>query len=114
MGSLWFTRLFPHGCAFFLTPSFIIAESDISYDILNWFLNKKFVVATPGTWKLVCCHDFTNYLLDLAYSKAKEGGGFEQEHKDSPAKDVMLDEKKLDFRTCEKRYEPIKLLPLGS
>ncbi|PVH80903.1 hypothetical protein DL98DRAFT_571518 [Cadophora sp. DSE1049] len=110
VGRLRFTRLFPHGCAFLLTPSFIIAEPERSYEILNWFLNKKFVNTTAGTWKLVCCHDFRGYLLDLANSKAKEKEDFEQEHKDKPAKDSMLYQKKLDFRHCETRYKLYKAL----
>jgi len=109
-GRLRFTRLFPHGCAFLLSPSFIIAEPERSYELLNWFLNKKFVNTTAGTWKLVCCHDFRGYLLDLANSKAKEKEDFEQEHKDKPAKDSMLYQKKLDFSHCETRYKLYKAL----
>ncbi|KAH7413437.1 hypothetical protein BKA64DRAFT_354531 [Cadophora sp. MPI-SDFR-AT-0126] len=110
VGRLRFTRLFPHGCAFLLTPSFIVAEPERSHEILNWFLNKKFVNTTAGTWKLVCCHDFRGYILDLANSKAREKEEFEQEHKDKPAKDSMLYQKKLDFRHCEIRYKIYKLL----
>ncbi|KAG4427562.1 hypothetical protein IFR05_016955, partial [Cadophora sp. M221] len=98
VGRLRFTRLFPHGCAFLLTPSFLVAEPALSHTILNWFLKSpksKFATAVPGTWKLVCCHNFTNYLLDLANSKAKEKEDFEREHKNSPAKDSMLQQNKL-------------------
>jgi chromo domain-containing protein 1 len=31
-------RLFPHGCAFLLTPSFLVAEPQKAYELLNWFL----------------------------------------------------------------------------
>ncbi|KAH9206905.1 hypothetical protein DL95DRAFT_65371 [Leptodontidium sp. 2 PMI_412] len=113
VGRLRFTRLFPHGCAFLLTPSFLIAEPELSYTILNWFLispKSKFATAVPGTWKLVCCHNFTNYLFDLANSKVKEKEDFEREHKDSPAKDSMLHQKKLSFSHCETRYKLHKAL----
>ncbi|KAK0127922.1 hypothetical protein ONS96_007421 [Cadophora gregata f. sp. sojae] len=110
VGRLRFTRLFPHGCAFLLTPSFIIAEPEYSYHILNWFLNTKFVTSIGGTWKLVCCHNFRGYLLDLANSKAKENQDFEREHKDKPAKDAMLSQKRLDFRHCDTRFKLYKAL----
>ncbi|KAG4427215.1 hypothetical protein IFR05_017303, partial [Cadophora sp. M221] len=108
-----FTRLFPHGCAFLLTPSFLVAEPALSHTILNWFLTSpesKFTTAVAGTWKLICCHNFTNYLLDLANSKVKEKEDFEREHKDSPAKDSMLHEKQLSFSHCETRYKLHKAL----
>ncbi|KAH7370875.1 hypothetical protein BKA65DRAFT_25624 [Rhexocercosporidium sp. MPI-PUGE-AT-0058] len=113
VGRLRFTRLFPHGCAFLLTPSFLIAEPELSYTILNWFLASpkgKFATAVPGTWKLVCSHNFTDYLLDLASSKVKEKEDFEREHRDSPAKDSMLHQKQLSFSHCETRYKLHKVL----
>ncbi|CZT10504.1 uncharacterized protein RCO7_07499 [Rhynchosporium graminicola] len=113
VGRLKFTRLFPHGCAILLTPSFLIAEPEHSSTILNWFLGpskSKFAAAIPGTWKLVVCHNFTSYLLDLANSKAKEKEVFEKQHRDSPAKDPILHEKKLSYGHCETRYKLLKTL----
>ncbi len=113
LGRVRLTRLFPHGCAFFLTPSFLIAEPEMTYEILKWFLlglKPKYSNVTPGTWKLVCCFGFADYVLELANSKASEKESFEIEHKDKPAKDSMLNEKKLSFNHCEIRYKIHKAL----
>ncbi|KAL2066704.1 hypothetical protein VTL71DRAFT_2776 [Oculimacula yallundae] len=113
VGRLRFTRLFPHGCAIFLTPSFLVAEPEHANSILKWFLGSKkgkFASSLPGTWKLVGCHNLTTYLLELANSKAKEKENFERQHRDSPAKDSMLHQKKLSYSHCEERYKLHKTL----
>ncbi|KAI9053966.1 hypothetical protein LZ554_002910 [Drepanopeziza brunnea f. sp. 'monogermtubi'] len=110
LGKIKLTRLLPQGCAFLVTPSFLVAEPELSYDLLEWFLHKKFPTSTPGTWKLVCCYSFGDFMLDLANSKVLEKEAFEREHRDNPAKDSMLNEKKLGFLHCEMRYKIHALL----
>lgn len=62
-------RLFPHGGAVFLTPSFLITQPERTHDILKWF-QRKLSSSTPGTWKLVVPNECRQYLLDLAVEKA--------------------------------------------
>ncbi|KAK6583590.1 hypothetical protein PZA11_003320 [Diplocarpon coronariae] len=104
LGTIKFTRLFPHGCAFLLTPSFLVAEPELSHDLLRWFF-LKFKSSTPGTWKLVCCSKFKDYILDLADAKVMEKEAFEKIHRDDPARESMLKQKKLSYDLCELRYK---------
>ncbi len=62
-------RLFPHGGAVFLTPSFLITQPERTYDLLKWF-QRKLSFSTQGTWRLVLPHQCRQYLLDLAVEKA--------------------------------------------
>jgi len=113
MGSITSTRLFPHGCAFLLTPSFLVSEPGYFLHLLDWFLMRekgKFYNSIKGTWKIVCCHGLSQYLLDLANSKASENKDFEFENRDKPNKDALLEEKGLDWTRCKLRYKLHKLL----
>jgi chromo domain-containing protein 1 len=113
MGQLNAIRLFPHGCAFLLTPSFLVAEPHNAYQILSWFLGggkPKYLLSTPRTWKLVCCHNFADYILELANSKAAEKDTFELKYQNDPAKDAKLYDAGLSFNECNLRYKLHKLL----
>jgi chromo domain-containing protein 1 len=65
LGQITITPLFPIGAAIFVTPSFLVAEPAMTYKLLKWF-QTKLKMATPGSYKLVGCHDLRSYLLDLA------------------------------------------------
>lgn len=116
MGQLSAIRLFPHGCAFLLTPSLLVAEPHSVYQILDWFivggvkLKPKYLISTPRTWKLVCCHDFIGYALEVAISKAAEKDAFELKHRDDPAKDAKLHDAGLSFNECNLRWKIHKML----
>jgi hypothetical protein len=62
-------RLFPHGGAVFLTPSFLTTQPERTCDLLKWF-QRKLSTSTPGTWRLVLPNESRQYLLDLAIEKA--------------------------------------------
>ncbi|CZR53643.1 uncharacterized protein PAC_03523 [Phialocephala subalpina] len=100
MGRVTATRLFPQGCAMLLTPSFLVAEPQKAASFMNLFL-LKLNSAVPGSWKLVCASNISQYLMDLAISKALEKEAFETEHRDNPAKDAMLNDAGLSFTHCE-------------
>ncbi|KAH6669913.1 hypothetical protein B0J14DRAFT_107148 [Halenospora varia] len=109
LGLLTATRLFPHGSVFLLTPSFVVAEPEKALLILNWFFGKeltngKLQSSTSGTWKLVCCNNFSGYLLDLANSKACEREKFNEANKDKDSKDAEATQKGLGFEKCSLRY----------
>jgi hypothetical protein len=116
MGQLSAIRLFPHGCAFLLTPSFLVAEPLNAYHLLTWFVwgsggkAAKYLSSTARTWKLVCCHDFADYILDLAISKAAEKEALELKHRDDPAKDAILQDAGLSFSDCNTRFKIHRLL----
>ena len=109
-GQLTSTRLFPHGHAFLLTPSFLVSQPDRTYDLFKWFFRVKLLKATPRTWKLVCCHGLADYLLDLANSKASERDEFNAKHHDKPAKDAMAAQEGLSWLDCKARYSIHRLL----
>ncbi|PMD38739.1 hypothetical protein L207DRAFT_390959, partial [Hyaloscypha variabilis F] len=114
MGQLNAVRLFPHGCAFLLTPSFLVAEPHNAIQILSWFIlsgsKSKYLSSTPRTWKLVCCHDLLDYTLEIANSKAAEKDALELKHRDNPAKDAILHEAGLSFPECNNRYKLHRML----
>ncbi|KAE9362742.1 hypothetical protein N431DRAFT_391230, partial [Stipitochalara longipes BDJ] len=114
MGQLNAVRLFPHGCAFLLTPSFLVAEPHNALQVLNWFIcgggKPKYLLSTPRTWKLVCCHKLADYILEIANSKAAEKDALELKHRDNPAKDAILHDTGLSFNECNIRYKLHRLL----
>src|SRR5450432_1530611 len=65
-------RLFPHGGAVMLTPSFLLTQPQKTYELLVWF-QAKAATATTGSWKLVLPYDCRQYFLDLAIQKRAEG-----------------------------------------
>lgn len=108
MGRIRATRLFPRGCAFLVTPSFLVAEPQKAYDLFKWFLEQpkpKYLTTTPRSWKLVAARRLSNWLLDLAIAKAREKDDFEAKNHDKPAKDAMLKERGLSYDHCELRFK---------
>lgn len=101
-GKISATRLFPLGGAVFLTPSFLVAEPEKAHQFFKWLQNKLKV--TLGTWKIVCCYNLRDYLLDLACEKAVERDDFYEIHKDKPAKDALAIKEGLSYQTCEARF----------
>ncbi|KAI0137182.1 hypothetical protein BJ170DRAFT_573393 [Xylariales sp. AK1849] len=62
------TRLFPHGRAFLITPSFAISQPAELCQFLEWFqARSKYAPCV-----LVVCAGFIKYLLDLIVEKAEE------------------------------------------
>jgi hypothetical protein len=112
-GRINVTQLFPLGCAFLLTPSFLVAEPQMAYELLRWFLSQpkpKYTNTTPRTWKVVCCYRLADYLLEVANSKVVEKETFELKNHNKPAKDAMLRANGLSWDTCELRFKIHALL----
>ena len=113
MGQITATRLLPHGHAFFLTPSFLVAEPEKAYALVKWFGDRgkgKFAKSTPGTWKLVCAHNIRQYLLDLAIEKSAERDEVEAELQGQARKDAAIEEKGLSWATCSYRFQLHELI----
>jgi chromo domain-containing protein 1 len=66
------TRLFPHGRAFLITPSFAISEPAKLCQFLQFFQSRS----SFAPCVLVACANFPQYLLDLATEKARESDIF--------------------------------------
>lgn len=108
IGRIRATRLFPRGCAFLVTPSFLVAEPQKAYDLFRWFLEQpkpKYQTTTPRSWKLVAAYRLSSWLLDLAIAKARERDDFQAKNHDKPAKDAMLKERGLSYDHCELRFK---------
>jgi hypothetical protein len=71
MGKISATRIFPLGGAIFLTPTLVLSEPKKALACLTWF-HKKAERAVSGTWKIVTCHRFREYLYEIACEKALE------------------------------------------
>ena len=104
LGHISVVRIFPHGHAIFLTPSFLVAEPESARILISWFRNKIRKV-TPGTWKIVCAYEIRAYLLQLAIEKASERDEFYEQNKDKPAKDAMAAKRGLSYQACEARFK---------
>ncbi|KAG0647838.1 zinc finger 1 [Hyphodiscus hymeniophilus] len=103
-GQITSTRLLPHGHAFLLTPSFLIAEPERAYGLLKWFVGKH-EKASPGTWKLVCAHNIREYPLDVAIEKSAERDGTELEYQGQARKDAVIEERGLSYSSCSLRFQ---------
>lgn len=101
LGQISVVRLFPHGHAFFLTPSFLIAEPEKARELIVWFKDRP----VRGSWKLVCAHDIRTYLLRVALEKSLERDSFYEQHHNEPAKDAMAAKRGLSYQACEARFE---------
>jgi chromo domain-containing protein 1 len=103
-GQITATRLLPQGHAFFLTPSFLIAEPGRAYALLDWF-EKVLLKKAPGSWKLVCAYNIRKYLLDLAIEKSAERDELEAEYQGQARKDAIMEEKGLSYANCLLRFQ---------
>lgn len=109
-GQITATRLLPHGHAFFLTPSFLIADPERAFVVIRWFIKEKLRKSTPGTWKLVCAYNIRGYLLDLAIEKAAEKDELEVEYQGNPLKDAIIEERGLSYTMCKLRFQMHELV----
>ncbi|EPQ64580.1 Bgt-2729 [Blumeria graminis f. sp. tritici] len=114
LGNINSIRLFPSGCAVFLTPSFLIAEPKAALNFIRWFSHEKDLdVSTP--WKLAGAYGLSDYVLEVASSKASEASCYEERHLNDPRKKSNMEERCLDYETCDARWslysEIVKLSP---
>ncbi|SZF03335.1 unnamed protein product [Blumeria hordei] len=103
LGNINSTRLFPSGCAVFLTPSFLIAEPKAALNFIRWYSHEKDLdVSTP--WKLAGAYGLSDYVLEIASSKASEASRYEERHLNDPRKKSNMEERCLDYETCDARW----------
>ena len=104
LGQITATRLLPHGHAFFVTPSFLVAEPERAYGLLKWFVGKH-AEASLGTWKLVCAFNIREYLLDLAIEKSVERDEVKAEYHGQAREDAIMEERGLSYASCKIRFQ---------
>jgi hypothetical protein len=103
LGQITATRILPHGQAILLTPSFLVAEPERTYQFIKWF-HQMIPTKTRGTYKLVCCFNFSDYLLDLALAKSVERDDHLEKHRDMPAKEHLAEQAGLGYRVLSERF----------
>lgn len=79
-GRLRLTRLFPFGRVFLITPSFAISEPKTLCAFLEWF---KIYGSNPG-YRIVTCHEFPRFLLQIAEEKNQEREQLIETNPDNP------------------------------
>lgn len=107
LGNMRLSRLFPHGAAFFLTPSFVLFEPRKTHEILEWFKNKH---SMPGTYKLVVCHRFRELIYEHAIAKNKERKELLRQLEGQPDAESILNSLALTNAVCVLRYLSYQLI----
>lgn len=105
-GSLQMIRLFPHGRAFLITPSFALSDPAKLCQFLDWF---KAYCANPH-YILIACADFPNYLRAITLEKAKEHEELCSSHKDDPKLEALLADLGLSRADLDARFRAWQIL----
>ncbi|KAI0010616.1 hypothetical protein F4779DRAFT_638786 [Xylariaceae sp. FL0662B] len=105
-GALQLTRLFPHGRAFLITPSFALSDPERLCQFLDWF---QAYCCNPN-YLLVACADFPNYLKAVTLEKEEERSLLYKDHRNSLRLEDLLDEFGLRKVDLEKRFRAWQLL----
>ncbi|KHJ33508.1 putative chromo domain-containing protein [Erysiphe necator] len=103
LGNITATELYPHGCAVFLTPSFLVAEPKSAINFIRWFVAEK-IQKHIVPCRFVGAHNLPSFVLDVAKSKASEASSYEKRHAKNPKKKEVLKERFLDYQTCKIRW----------
>ncbi|KAG9236133.1 hypothetical protein BJ875DRAFT_240872 [Amylocarpus encephaloides] len=109
-------KLFPHGACILLTPGLMVTSPEWTLKILEWYFGKlkhgrievassRLNKATRGSYKLVVCHAFPDYLLDLAKAKAIERDRFMEKNHSDPSKDYKASQMGLSYDNCHARFK---------
>ncbi|OTA65136.1 hypothetical protein K449DRAFT_420861 [Hypoxylon sp. EC38] len=105
-GTLQMTRLFPHGRAFLITPSFALADPIRLCQFLEWFRN----YCINPHYLIMACADFPNYLKAITLEKAKEHETMCSSHKGNPKLEDMLADHGLSKNDLEARFRAWEIL----
>ncbi|KAI0121424.1 hypothetical protein F4776DRAFT_655578 [Hypoxylon sp. NC0597] len=105
-GTLQMTRLFPHGRAFLITPSFALSDPVRLCHFLEWFRGYS---ANPH-YLIMACADFPNYLKAITLEKAKEHEEMSSSHKDDPRLEEMLADHGLGKKDLDARFRAWEIL----
>lgn len=108
-GKIVSRQLLPLGYAILLTPSFLVTEPVMTHNFLKWYRN-KLQTAMTGTYKLLCCYELPNFLLELFISKAAEQEEFIKNHHGDPLLLSKLESKGLSHNHCQARLDAYWLL----
>ncbi|KAF6832135.1 chromo domain-containing protein [Colletotrichum plurivorum] len=106
-GTFELTRLFPHGSAVLVTPSFLIAEPHHALRLFEWY-SKTWHKPTNNT-KIVAAFNLGKFLRDLALDCADQRKGLLAHGNDKQLSDSAREEMalkaKLSQQDCAERFE---------
>ncbi|KAI2620116.1 hypothetical protein GGS26DRAFT_595008 [Hypomontagnella submonticulosa] len=105
-GTLEMTRLFPHGRAFLITPSFALSDPIRLCQFLEWF---KDYCCNPH-YLIIACADFPNYLKAVALEKGKERYDMLTSQANNPNLEQLLTEAGLTITEFEARFKAWEIL----
>ncbi|KAI2467663.1 hypothetical protein F4781DRAFT_401244 [Annulohypoxylon bovei var. microspora] len=105
-GTLQMTRLFPHGRAFLITPSFALSDPVRLCHFLEWFRN----YCVNPHYLIMACADFPNYLKAITLEKAKEYEAICSSHQNSPKREEMMVELGVSKADLEARFKSWEVL----
>ncbi|KAI1780623.1 hypothetical protein F4818DRAFT_396282 [Hypoxylon cercidicola] len=105
-GALQMTRLFPHGRAFLITPSFALSDPAKLCQFLEWF---RSYCKNPRSL-IMACADFPNYLKDIILEKEKEHKDMCSTYKDDPRLEALLAGSGLRRTDLDARFKAWKIL----
>ncbi|XXG97571.1 hypothetical protein Hte_003876 [Hypoxylon texense] len=105
-GVLEMTRLFSHGRAFLITPSFALSDPAKLCQFLEYF--KKY--SSNPFYLIMACADFPNYLKAVTLEKEKEREEMRLAHKDNPKLEAILVEHGLSRADLDARFKAWTIL----
>lgn len=106
-GTFELTRLFPHGSAVLVTPSFLVAEPHHALKLFEWY-SKTWHKPTNNT-KIVAAFNLCNFLRDLALDSADQRKGLlthgNNKQLSDSAREEMAHKARLSQQDCADRFE---------
>ncbi|KAI1099754.1 hypothetical protein F4804DRAFT_321048 [Jackrogersella minutella] len=105
-GTLQMTRLFPHGRAFLITPSFALSDPIRLCQFLDWFKN----YCVNPHYLIMACADFPGYLKDITLEKARESERMHASNKGEPRLEEMLADFGLSETDLKARFRSWEIL----
>ncbi|KAM0335228.1 hypothetical protein ACHAQA_000270 [Verticillium albo-atrum] len=109
-GHVTLTRLFPHGSAVLVTPSFLVAQPIQARRLLSWYSKR---LAMPGAWnKLVVSASIVEFLQELSHEKAVQRQNFLSRNSRhfGPDLEVQAQQQGISHEDCIARLETLSMV----
>ncbi|KAI0385297.1 hypothetical protein F5Y04DRAFT_182922 [Hypomontagnella monticulosa] len=105
-GTLQMTRLFPHGRAFLITPSFALSDPIRLCQFLEWF---KDYCCNPH-YLIMACADFPGYLKAVILEKSKEHEDMLSSQANNPKLEQLIADAGLSKPELDARFNAWKIM----
>ncbi|EEY17543.1 conserved hypothetical protein [Verticillium alfalfae VaMs.102] len=110
-GQIRLTRLFPHGSAVLLTPSFFLTQPVQATRLLSWYSKR---IATPMFYvKLVVSESIVDFLQDLAHEKTSQRETLfsrQPRHSSLEALESQAKQQGITQEDCAARHEALSIV----